>query len=301
MKHVFIINPNAGKDQYKKELHERIERYKDKLDCEIYVTKAERDATSFVSDYIKNNDEEVTFYACGGDGTVSEVASALVGAKNARLAIYPCGSGNDYVKTFGGKDKFLNLDNLINGSEMKVDIMKVNDKYAINVTNFGFDAKVCNVANKVRRKKIIGGKNNYKTGIFVSLINGRRTKCDIKIDGEAIEPKTILLSTVANGTYVGGAYNCAPHSICNDGLLEVTVVKPITLLKFMSLLKPYKEGKHLEDPKFEKHIIYKRAKNVTIDSVKPMMLCLDGELITDTHFEIENIHEAITLVIPKES
>ena len=300
MKHIFIINPSSGKDKKKETLYEKIKEYKDKLDCEIYDTQGPGDATRFVKEYCKNNAEEVTFYACGGDGTINEVVNGLADAKNARLAIYPCGSGNDYVKAFGGQDRFLNFDNLVNGTPTKVDVMKVNDKYSINVTNFGFDAKVCDVANRVRRKKIIGGKNNYKTGIFVALMTGRRTKCDISIDGEPIGIKTILLSTVANGKYVGGAYCCAPRSVYDDGLLEVTVVKPISIFKFMSLMKPYQVGKHLDDPKFEKCLIYKRAKKVTIDSKKPMMLFLDGELITDTHFEIENFKQKVTLILPKE-
>jgi uridine kinase len=56
---------------------------------------------------------------------------------------------------------------LINGEEVRIDVMKVNDMYSVNVANFGFEAEVCDVANKVRRKKIIGGRRSYTTGIIM--------------------------------------------------------------------------------------------------------------------------------------
>ena len=142
MKHVFIINPNSGKQELKEELFNKIKEKQNEINYEIYVTKGSKDATNYVKEYLTKNTEEVTFYACGGDGTINEVVSGMIGYNNAILACYPCGSGNDFVKIYGGKENFLDLNKLINGNEEKIDVMKVNDKYAINVTNFGFDASV---------------------------------------------------------------------------------------------------------------------------------------------------------------
>jgi diacylglycerol kinase (ATP) len=300
MKHVFIVNPHSGKQELKKDLFEQLKNYNGKIECEVVKFKDREETINFIKEYCSKSEDDIVFCACGGDGTINAVVNAVMGFKNAIVTCYPCGSGNDFVKLYGGKEKFLNLDNLINGVETKIDVMKVNDMYAVNVTNFGFDAAVCDIANKVRRKKIIGGKRSYTTGIIVSLFKSMKTKCQVIVDEEVISNKHILLSTVANGKYVGGAYNCAPKSNNEDGLLEVSVIKPVSLFKFISLIKPYKEGKQLDNPKFEKYITYRQAKKVVIESDENFKICLDGEIYKGEYFEIENMKQALRFIKPKE-
>lgn len=299
MKYVFIINPNSGKSELKEGLFEQLKKYEGKIEYSTYVGSSRESTIEYIKKYCKTHKEDTVFCACGGDGTLNAVVSAVMGVSNALVTCYPCGSGNDFAKVYGGKDKFLNLDNIINGKETRIDVMKVNDKYSVNVTNFGFDAAVCDTANKVRRKKIIGGKRSYTTGIVKSIFTARRNKCRVVVDDELITEKRILLSTVANGKYVGGAYLCAPHSNNEDGLLEVSVVRPITLIKFISLIGPYKKGEHLDNPKFEKFITYRKAHKVTIDAPYNFKICLDGEIYTGPHFEITNMKQVLRFIKPK--
>ena len=298
MKYVFIINPNSGKSELKEELMEKLKKYELVLDYEVYFTKKSKDATKFVSEYCTKYKEDVVFVACGGDGTLNEVVSAAINHENAIVTCYPCGSGNDFVKVYGGKEKFLDLDNLLNGKEIRIDVMKVNDKYAINVTNFGFEAAVCDIANKVRRKKIIGGKRSYTTGIIKAIFTSMKTTCKVTVDDEVLLEPKILLSTVANGMYVGGAYKCAPYSDNEDGLLEVTVIKPISIFRFASLIGLYKSGKYLNKPKLRKFIKYKRARKVVIEAKKDLKICLDGEIYTGSYFKIENMKQALRFIKP---
>lgn len=301
MKYVFIVNPKSGKSEIKEELLNSLEKYKSKIEYEIYFTKEEKDATRFVNEYCKSCDEDVLFFSCGGDGTLNEVVSGAIHYSNAIVTCFPCGSGNDFVKIYGGKEKFLNLDNLLNGEEIKIDVMKVNEnKYSINVTNFGFDAKACDIANKVRRKKIIGGKRSYTTGLIGALFIGRKNKCRIKVDDKVFEEKDVLLCTVANGKYIGGSYLCAPYSINDDGLLEVTAIKPISILKFISLVPVYKKGEHLNNFKLKGIIKYCRARKVVVESLEIFKICLDGEIYEGNRFEIENLHKALRFIKPKE-
>lgn len=300
MKYIFIVNPNSGKSELKDNLFEQLARYEGKIDYEIHSINSASDAISFIKECCNKNKEDVVFVACGGDGTINSIVNGAIGYNNAIVTCYPCGSGNDFVKIYGGEEKFTNIDNIINGVETKIDVMKVNDKYAVNVTNFGFDAAVCDIANKVRRKKIIGGKRSYTTGIIVSIFKSMKTKCRVIADGEVLAEKKILLSTIANGKYVGGAYNCAPNSDNEDGLLEVSVVKPISIFKFATLLKPYKEGKQLNNPKFDKYITYRRAKKVVIESDENFKICLDGEIYRGPRFEIENLKQILRFIKPKE-
>lgn len=299
MKYVFIVNPHSGKSELKNELFEQIEKHKNNFDYEICNLNSREEVINLVKEYCENTNEDVLFFAVGGDGTLNAVVSGVIGFKNAIVTCYPCGSGNDFVKVYGGKEKFLNLNNIINGIETKIDVMKVNDKYSINVANFGFEASVCDVANKVRRKKIIGGKHSYTTGIIVSILRSMKTKCKIIADEEVIVSKNILLGGLANGQYVGGAYKCAPYSNNEDGLMEVCIVKPISIFKFVSLIGKYKKGMHLDDPKLQKIIKYKRAKKVIIEANNKFKICLDGEIYKDSYFEIENMQQVLRFMMPK--
>lgn len=299
MKYVFIVNPNSGKQKRKEELLIELGKGKEKMDYEIYVTKCSKDATRYVDQYCNKHEEDIVFCACGGDGTINEVASGMVGHPNAILACYPCGSGNDFVKIYGGKEKFLDPNYLFDAQETKIDIMQVNDKYSLNVVNYGFEVTVCDTANKVRRKKIIGGKRSYTTGILVALFKSMKNYCKIFADDKLLYEGNILLSTFANGKYVGGKYCCAPYSNNEDGLLEVTYVKPISIFKFLSLVKHYEKGTHLQMEKYRNLIHYIKANKITIETNDNSKVCLDGEIYSGNQFEIINHKQKIRFLKPR--
>ena len=138
MKHIFIINPTAGSGLYIEELNKKLNALKD-IEWETYTTKGAKDATAFVKSYCSEHKEPVRFYACGGDGTIKEVADGVVDCPNAEMSCYPCGSGNDFVKCCGGKEAFRDLESLVRIQAQPIDLIKVGDQYSINVVNFGFD------------------------------------------------------------------------------------------------------------------------------------------------------------------
>ena len=298
MRHVFIINPAAGKEDSYTKLRELLSS---REDCELYATKCPGDATAYIRARCTEHPEErVRFYACGGDGTLGEVVNGAVGFENASVGCYPCGSGNDFVKYFGGKRVFRDLDALIEAREEWIDLMRVGDSYAVNATHFGFDSAVADTMRRVRRKKIIGGGNAYTTGVVVSLFTAMKNKCSVYADGELLNPKgEILLCTVANGQYVGGSFRCAPRSLCNDGLLEVCLVHPVSIPTFLNLIGDYGKGTHLEERKFEKYIVYRRAKEVRIEAPEGFLYSFDGELVENNSFTVEAVPQAIRFAVPK--
>ena len=302
MKHIFIYNPMAGKDSTAAiaALKEKMKEYDGKLDYEFYDTKAAGDATVYVRKRCEETQEELRFYACGGDGTANEVLHGLVGCPNASMTCYPCGSGNDYVKYYGGAAKFLDIDALIAGTEKAVDIMKVDDRYALNVINFGFDTVVAETMIKVKHKKIIGGKHAYTTGIVKALLTAMKTKGEVFVDGEKLNEGKMLLCTVANGKYVGGSFCCAPRSVNDDGLLEVCLFKPISRFTFIKVVGVYEKGQHLDDPRFAKHIVYRRGKSVRVSAPEGFAFSLDGEIVRKNEFTIEICPGALRFVVPAE-
>ncbi len=300
MKHIFIINPAAGKENAQEAISARLAALKTPIDYELYLTQAPGDATAYIRNRCMNSKERMRFYACGGDGTLNEVVNGAVGFAHASVGCYPCGSGNDFVKYYGGKRFFLNLEQLVKAPEEEIDLMRVGNKYAVNATHFGFDSSVAKTMMNVRRKKFIGGKNAYTTGVVVGLFKAMKNQCTVSVDGEVLNPKgTILLCTIANGQYVGGSFRCAPRSLDNDGLLEVCLVHPVSHVTFLSLIKDYTEGNHIGNPKFEKYVTYRQGKRVRIQAPKGFLYSFDGELIAQNDFTVEVVERAVRFAVPK--
>ena len=229
MKYVFVVNPHAGEMNTEQTIREAVSALPEAEACEIYVTKAPGDATVFVRDYLdRHPEEDVRFIACGGDGTVNEVFSGAATRAGVSVTCYPCGSGNDFVKAFGGAEKFRDIPALLRAGTQQLDLLKVGDRWANNVVNFGFDTTVAITINEERKKTGHGNKNAYTKGVVKALLTAMKNDFTVKADGEVLNPAgKALLCTVANAQYVGGSFRCAPRAKTDDGLIEVCLIRPI--------------------------------------------------------------------------
>ena len=324
MKHLIVLNEKAGHEKdiaaFKNLVHSSFEG----LDYEIYVTTGPKSVIPFLKDYLKNNNKEaVRVYACGGDGTVHEVANAIIGFENAELAIYPVGTGNDFVKTYSkvkdykaivesrmGEKRFQNFKGLINAETQLIDVSKITGKslneplYSINVINFGFDAIVGAMGNYYKEHGIpADAKPKEKNDPYGYALNhdamkhGRFNDIIVYADGEKLNEKQLLLSTLAQGQFVGGSFWCAPKSDNTDGLIDVCVLKTMTFLGLGLIIGTYTKGKHLNRKR--KKIVYRRAKKIQVVAPKEIDLCVDGEMIKGSEFEVEVCPKALKLVIPE--
>ena len=326
MKHLFIINPCAGKEDSTSAITQRVEAYASShpdFDYQIYVTQSQGDATRWVSQWCNEHPaQEARFYACGGDGTLNEVVSGAIGHTSVQVSCYASGSGNDYIKYYGTLEDFNDLERLVNGTPHPVDVMKIiyppaasaannnadsgspfitgggSPRYSINICNFGFDAMVCKVGNDVRRKPIIGGKHSYTTGIIRSIFTSRSNYVRMTVDGQPFFDGHMLLCTLGNGRYNGGKYMCAPLSKNDDGLLEVNLFKRMSLIKFASLIDDYSRGTHINRPDVKRLMLYRQATTVEMASPDPFWLVIDGEMLHSNRYRVENLNHAVTFVSP---
>ena len=309
MKHLLIVNGASGNESTKQGLLEKIDEAFKGLDYEVHQTTGPKDATNFLKEYLEKHKDPVRIYACGGDGTVHEVANGMVGFEQAELAIYPIGTGNDFVKTYGEKDKFLDFQVLINGEAKKVDLSKISsegmeDLYSINVINFGFDAIVGAMGNYYKengfpekaRKKYHDNPYDYALH-HDAMKHGRFNDIIVYADGEQLNPKQILLCTLAQGQFVGGEFNCSPKSDNTDGLIDVCVLQTMTFLGLGMIIGTYKKGKHLDKPR--KKITYRQAKEIKMVGEKDFDVCVDGEMIKGNNYTVSVVPGAIKLVIPE--
>ena len=304
MRHIFIINPCAGGEDHADAITQRLQA--SNIEALVYITQGAKDATRYVDDHCRQHPgEALRFYACGGDGTLNEVASGVMGHSIAEVGCYPCGSGNDYVKYWQGVN-FNDLQALTKASSVEVDVMKVRYqsdsgpalRYALNTLNFGFEAEVCRAMDEMRRKPLLGGRMAYPSGIVKSLFSGRHNPCRITVDGELWHEGDLMLASLANGRYEGGGFHSAPRSLNDDGWIEATTIRPISIVRFASIIGSYKNGTYLDRKKLQNIVSYRRAKHLLIESDHPFYIGIDGELLHGNLFEIENLPRALHFAVP---
>ena len=278
------------------------------LDFEIYKTTGPKSVIPFLKEYLKKAKDTVRVYACGGDGTVFEVVNGLVGFDNAELAILAVGTGNDFVKIYGGKEKFSDFGALINGKVQEIDLSKLScpkmaePLYSVNVINFGFDAIVGAMGNYYKEnglpeKAQKKGLDPYEYALKNDAMkHGRFNDIEVFADGEKLNEKQILLATLAQGQWVGGQFKCAPKSDNTDGLIDVCVLKTMTFLGLGMIIGTYTKGKHLDKPR--KKIVYRQAKQIKMVAPQDFDVCVDGEMIKGNNFTVEVCPKAIKLVPP---
>ena len=307
MKHLIVVNGSAG--SYTPELEEKINEAFKGLDFEIYKTTGPKSVIPFLKEYLKKAKDTVRVYACGGDGTVHEVVNGVVGFKNAEVAIYASGTGNDFVKIYGGKEKFQDFKALIDAKAFPIDLSELvgdgvkEPMYSVNVINFGFDAIVGAMGNYYKENGLPEEAKKKGLGPYDyalkhdAMKHGRFNDIEVFADGEKLNEKQMLLATLAQGQFVGGQFKCAPKSINNDGLIDVCVLKTMTFLGLGMIIGTYTKGKHLDRKR--RKIVYRQAKEIKMVSPKDFDVCVDGEMIKGNNFTVKVVPGAINLVIPQ--
>lgn len=298
MRSIFIVNPGSGPRDATEVIRAELERLRPQ-GCEVHVTTAPMDAARYVRSVCESTTGPLRFFACGGDGTLNEVINGAAGFSHAAVGCYPCGSGNDFVKYYGGKTPFLSIEALLKGRTEPIDLLRVNDRYAVNIVNFGFDARVAERMIAFRRFPLLKGHRAYYAAIARSLFDSMRTNVHMRADGETLCENQLLLCTLGNGGFVGGSFHCSPRADVADGLMEVCAVSPISLLTVARLMTPYKRGELLDNPAFAPFIRYRRAKSVSIEAPAPIALCLDGEMVYGTDFTVTCEKHALTIILPE--
>ncbi|MFA6624187.1 MAG: diacylglycerol kinase family protein [Bacilli bacterium] len=302
MKHIFVINPKAGKTDRVEEIKKELKAFDGKIDYEVYVTKKRGDAKDFVHEYLTNNDKKETyrFYACGGDGTLHDVVNGAVGFENAQVACYASGSGNDFVKNFGNTDKFKDLKTLIDGKPHKIDLLKVDDRYCINIFNYVFDGEVTFAMLRFKKWPCVSGPMAYNLAALTSLLFKMNQYLKVKVDDKVIFDGKGLLVAVANGHTYGGGFHCAPEAKVDDGLIDVCLVKKVSRFKAANLIKVYKAGEHLQNEKLKNTVVYLKGKDVVVESHKPVAFAIDGEVFRKEKVIIKMIPSCLNFVVPQE-
>lgn len=283
-----IVNPTAGKGKALKAGKKvEAELIKRGIEYELHYTEYKGHATELAAFAAENGFE--TVMSVGGDGTSYETVCGLKG-KNASLAIIPAGTGNDFIRALGlPTDPVKALEWYLTHEAKNADCGIVNGRMFLNACGTGFDITVLDYAEKAR--KYLSGPLTYLYGVIKTVFNFDPTSVKIVADGVEVFNGEILVVAVSNGSYYGGGIKIAPNARPDDGLFDITIVRPIgSSAKMMTYLPGLVGGKVLTF----KETTALKAKKVTVES-KGMRFNIDGEIIKTDVAELELIAGGIKI------
>lgn len=310
MKNIFIVNPMAGQGKGIDNLIERIKSTAKQFgnETEIYITKGIGDAQNFAkSTVMKNPEEPISFFACGGDGTIGEVVNGIMGFDNASVGCIPIGTGNDMVRNFKNCGDFSDIKGQLNGRPVDIDVIrfkgiingKYQEKYCANMFNIGFDCNVVELAARLKEKPLISGSTAYLMAVIGMMIQKKGIDLRIEEGEEVLADGEMLLCSIANGSYCGGGIYSSPQAEVSDGYFDLNIIKDVSRRSFIKLFPKYQKGTHLEVEGIEKIITVKQCKKLTlIPKESQFFICADGEIDLAEKVEFEIMPKAIKFILP---
>ncbi len=294
---IYLINPISGtknKDALSKIIEQKTNAQK--IPFQVMHTNAAGDY-NFLKEQIRK--EKITdIIICGGDGTINQVADALIN-EDINIGIIPMGSGNGLALTAGiSRNISKALDTIFKGNTLYIDGFKINNKFSCMLCGLGFDAKVAHefAAHSSR------GLSTYIKLSVTNFFTAKTYPFKIELNNTVISTKAFFIS-IANSNQFGNNFTIAPKASLSDGLLDIVIVNKMNKIKLIySILKQITLGKVQQDPvkKIQKSgILYFQTKSVVIQNPSKAPLHIDGEpAISDTIFTINIIEKAIRLLQP---
>lgn len=305
MKHIFIVNPVAGRKNTGKNLVPGIIRTASALglDYEVVLTEAPGHGAALAETYAQV-EKEVRLYACGGDGTFHEVVQGAWAYPGASIGCIPCGSGNDFVRNFTHQEDFLDIGAMIQGRAVELDLVKTPEGYSTSSCSVGLDAQVAMGIDKWRHVPGCGGSAAYILSAAQEIMGKLGLKLRIAIDEDTLEGE-YLMAAICNGKAYGGGFMAAPPARLDDGLMDVLLVKKISRLQIAGVIGAYREGRHMEKDavaeKYKNIITYVKAKRVEISAMpgESFAVNVDGETFLRDTMTAEICPKAARIILPE--
>lgn len=293
---IYFINPisgTKGKEQLLQTIQETTAARK--IPFEILHTNAAGDY-AYVKDKIAAaNITDVII--CGGDGTVNQVAGALLGV-DVNIGIIPMGSGNGLALAAQiPKNARKALEVIFNGRAAYIDSFYINNRFSCMLCGLGFDAQV---AHDFARQQQRGLKTYVKQSAR-NFIKATPYAFTLEVNGSTISSEAFFIS-IANSNQFGNNFTIAPKASLHDGLLDIVVVNKMSKLRMLwSVLKQIRLGqvRMYEDKKYHHNEIhYFQTKAVTIHNPQMAPLHIDGDPAdTAATFDIKIIEKAFRLLM----
>ena len=289
----FIVNPISGNGNnlITPKLVSGVFNF-DEFKVKIKQTQRPKHAKELALKSIKEGADVIV--ACGGDGTVNEIASSLVGS-NVKLGIVPMGSGNGLASALKIPKSISGALNVIkNSNSTQIDVGEINKHYFFSNTGIGFDANVINNYSKTKQRRL----GSYlKASLLTFFNNPPSLSVKITTESKSLRLKPFMVF-VSNSNEMGYDISLTPKASIQDGMLDAIIVEPLNKLEiiyfgFLLLIKR---------PQSFKKAHYFLTKNLEITNLKKggVLAQIDGESvqIKANQINIQIKQDALSVVVP---
>lgn len=268
---LFIINPISGIGK-KNTIPPLIDKYlkKSEMTWDIRYTERRKHGATIAREEAANYDAIV---AVGGDGSVNEIGSALIGKKCA-LGILPCGSGNGLARHLKIPLKLEKaIERIAAFNVIEIDTGLVNDTPFLGTCGFGFDAHIAQKFDTFGKRGFL----SYARLVIKEYNHYRAPR--FTISGKDFEDvKDVILCSVANSSQFGNGFTISPNSDIQDGIFELVYLERFKWIKAPFLTQKFFSGsiqksKHFSTRAFKHEII------LTVNADQEMYYHIDGEPI----------------------
>ncbi len=291
MRYLFILNPAAGKQDCTVQLIPQLQQAAVRAGIPVdavatckteYAGHAKALARAAAEEAAKAG-EQLHIWTAGGDGTLVEALTGVQGFANAAVGCLPYGSGNDFLRTYGTRAEFTDLDAQLAGGEVTIDLLETSLGLSATICAAGLDAQVAYGIPKFRRIPLCGGEVSYLLSIVEQLCGHIGRRVTFTIDDEELTVDC-LMCAICNGRAYGGGFLAAPEADPADGWLDVMIVRRVGRLTIAKLLGMYKSGRHFVNGQLTEeakpYFLYRRARRVALrpaDGRGPIVATVDGE------------------------
>lgn len=245
----------------------------------------------------------------GGDGTLNEVVNGLfiqkaVEPREMLLAVIAVGTGNDWVRTFGIPQHYSEAIRAIReersflqdvGTVTYTESHYTQTRYMANVAGLGFDAHVISTFNHLKIKGYKGGWM-YLYSILKSYFRYKSSGARIWVDDEVVFNDLMFSLAIGICKYNGGGVQQLPNALADDGLLDLTIIRPVHWWHIVFRLKKLFNGDIYQIG----HVIHAQGRKVKIEAAPSIQLETDGELMGGTPVEVNIRQRAIRVVVTRE-
>lgn len=310
-KWLIVVNPAASIGKCGKDWPEIQQLFiNEGFDFDAELTTRPGHAIELVRDRITEQGYH-KIISIGGDGTNNEVINGIcsqnrIPTHEITMGVIPVGTGNDWRRTFDIPiDYQANVNTIKQGFTFLHDIGKVtyyNDgdarvRYFLNAAGTGLDEMVCNKTNQMKSEGK-GGTVRYLISLVNSFMTYQCQRVQITVDGQQVFDDAILSLSVGNCKYNGGGMKTMRDAVPNDGQLDITAIRKVSLLKFAANTKNLYDGTFVDKLKEVSTFRGSRIRVVSIPSHK-LLLETEGETLTNSPFDFEILPQAIQMVIPE--
>lgn len=261
------------------------------LDAIVVPTERPLHATELARQAVAEGCETVV--AIGGDGTINEVATGLIDTQ-ATLGLIPCGSGNGLGRHLGiPQPNQLAFDTLLQGRVRVIDTGEANGRPFFNVMGLGFDAEIADRFAKLTKR----GFQAYIRTTLAAWSSSQPQNVIVRNGDQTTESPALILS-VANSDQFGNNCYIAPGAQVDDGLIDLTLIKPIGFFRAIPLAMRLFRGKIDGSP----HAVRMQGTKFVIQRPADGLVHVDGEPFrTSAKVAVSVRPKSLRVLVPADS